>query len=570
MTKKKVFVLIAVIVIMTLSVFTLVACKDPASNTEKENENAVQVETPIPDLDNEFEEEVNDEKKEEKPTSGLVYELSSDGTYYILTDARVAEKYNKVVVDDDIDGVPVKEIASGVFSVYHQSETNYPRFNALQEVIINGNNLTTIGDGAFRGCDTLATIVIPSSLERIGDSAFMNCSALEKMGNSTFITDTTALENIKFPDKLTSIGIGAFRKCTKLENVILPNSLTDISEQAFQGCAGLKYLQISEDTISIGKEAFDSCTNLIVLSNKKINVPTDKQTKIESIITIPDTVTSLGDYVFNNCTKMKKIILSSQLTTVSNGLCFGCTGITVVELNGPVTEIKESAFEKCTSLNKINIPSSLRVIGEKAFSSTSKLSDITLNQNLTRIEDYAFALSGLKQISILGGVKYIGKFAFEECKNLTEVGLPATLDTIDEGAFRRAGKPETVKNEADEDIPTGNVIINFSFTGTVEQWNKVVKRGPYKWGNEKSEIKIICHENGEEVEVDLVLTEIEVPGGGETEPDQPEIPDNGDGETENPDNNGEQTKPEVPDNNGEQQPVIPETDNNEETETPEE
>ena len=66
------------------------------------------------------------------------------------------------------------------------------------------NNVTTIGEYAFSGCDSLTSIVIPDSVTTIGEKAFYNCNRLR---------------SIVIPDSVTSIGYSAFYDCDSLTDV---------------------------------------------------------------------------------------------------------------------------------------------------------------------------------------------------------------------------------------------------------------------------------------------------------------------------------------------------------------
>ena len=72
------------------------------------------------------------------------------------------------------------------------------------ESVVIPDSVTSIGDGAFSGCSSLASVVIPDSVTSIGVYAFLDCSSLE---------------SVVIPDSVTSIGSSAFQNCSSLESV---------------------------------------------------------------------------------------------------------------------------------------------------------------------------------------------------------------------------------------------------------------------------------------------------------------------------------------------------------------
>ena len=126
------------------------------------------------------------------------------------------------------------------------------------------SSVTSIGDWAFYGCDSLSEVVIPSSVTSIGDRAFAGCGSLSE---------------VVIPSSVTSIGDRAFVGCGSLSEVVIPSSVTSIGDRAFKDCGSLSSIVIPSSVTSIGDWAFYDCRSL-------------------SDIVIPSSVTSIGDSAF--------------------------------------------------------------------------------------------------------------------------------------------------------------------------------------------------------------------------------------------------------------------------------
>ena len=155
---------------------------------------------------------------------------------------------------------------------------------------------------------------IPESVTTIGDGAFDCC---------------TSLASVTIPDSVTSIGNYAFYECTSLASITIPNSVTSIGRGAFEDCASLASISVDENN-----ENYSSDDGILFNKDKTILVqyPSGKTT---STYSIPNSVTSIGNYAF-----------------------YGCTNLTSVTIPNSVTSIGDCAFEGCTSLASITIPNS--------------------------------------------------------------------------------------------------------------------------------------------------------------------------------------------------------------------
>ena len=191
----------------------------------------------------------------------------------------------------------------------------------LEDVKFNGNNLDTIDEKAFAGCNALPSIVIPNSVTSIGSSGFSYC---------------TSLTSCTLSNNLETIEDGLFMNCQSLETIDIPNSVTSIANSAFYSCTSLTSVTIGSGVESIGDYAFYGCTDLLD-------------------VTIPDNVTTMGDATFSGCTSLTSVTIGDGVTSVGNSAFTDCSSVTDIVLGESCSGLNGYAFTRCDSLTSLTI-----------------------------------------------------------------------------------------------------------------------------------------------------------------------------------------------------------------------
>ena len=233
-----------------------------------------------------------------------------------------------------------------------QSESNYQGLTTAtipETVTYNGTtySVTSIGNYAFEHCTSLTSIILPNSVTSIGARAFGGCSALT---------------SITLPNSVTSIGSWAFYNCSSLTSITIPNSVTTIGDYAFRYCASLTSITIPNSVTSIGNYAFYNVPNVVYNGSatgspwgaRSVNGYVDgylvyaDETKTTLLacsavatgeITIPNSVTSIGDYAFSSCFSLTSITIPNSVTTIEGSAFRECSALTSITLPNSVTSI---------------------------------------------------------------------------------------------------------------------------------------------------------------------------------------------------------------------------------------
>lgn len=214
-------------------------------------------------------------------------------------------------------------------------------YNPITSIEI-GNGVTHIGDYAFWNCG-MSSIVIPANVKSIGNGAFEQC-----MG----------LQHVTLNEGLESIGVGAFGGSYLLA-IDIPASVTSVGVLFVNDCIYLESITVaSGNTVYITDDdhsmLIDNTTHTLITTCAS-----------RTGITIPNTVTSIGDNAFCNW-QGTSITIPAGVTSIGMGAFLWCWNLESIEIPDKVTSIGGGAFFNCRNLQTI-ILNSNPYIGEEAF-----------------------------------------------------------------------------------------------------------------------------------------------------------------------------------------------------------
>ena len=368
-------------------------------------------------------------------------------------------------------------------------------------------NLTRIASNLFQGCSQLVSVNIPSSVLTIENWAFYGCSSLSSItlpsglitvGRNVFNgTPWYAAQYDKAPDGpfyigtqlfgykgdkptgelvikegTTCIGFEAFLNCGGLNSVTFPQSVVYVDQDAFANCTGLKAVHITDLAAWCGIDfqyAFQGSSNPLTYAHH-LYLNGEEVTDL----VIPESVTSIGDYTFDNCTALTSITIPDGVTSIGTCAFRSCENLTSVTIPPSLATIGGGAFIWCFNLGAVYISDlaawcSITFIenavnplcyGAHLYLNGEEVIDLVIPEGVTNISNYVFQnYSHLTSVTIPDGVTTIGEYAFNGCSGLTSITIGNNVNSIGQWAFGRCEKLKDVYCYA-ESVPES---INTTF-----------------------------------------------------------------------------------------------------------
>ena len=302
---------------------------------------------------------------------------------------------------------------------------------------------------------------------------------------SAVIPETVTYDGTTY--SVTSIGGGAFCFCFDLTSVTIGSGVTSIGDDVFYGCSGLtsvvwdaeNYADFSYNSAPFYD--FRSQITSFTFGDSVKHIPACLCYGMKNLtsVTIPNSVTSIGEKVFKECSGLTSVVWNaencagfsydsapfydfrSQITSFTFGdsvkhiparLCYGMTKLPAITLPNSVTSIGRYAFQGCHGLTSITIPHSVTSIGESAFSSCYGLTSVIWNaENITDNYEYRFGsfvysppfydsgsliTSQITSFTFGDSVRHIPAYLCYGMKNLTAVTIGNSVTTIADDAFQ--------------------------------------------------------------------------------------------------------------------------------------
>lgn len=400
------------------------------------------------------------------------------------------------------EGSPLTEIPAYTFYYCQQLET-----------VTLPTGITTLGTYAFYYCTSLTELILGEAFTTIGSSAVYNLSSLQKVVlpgvnypftyNPSFPSSVTIfvhpdmVETYKTNSYTSSYHIVPIGSTTSFDvtttdtqglnsvvgdenaqnamelKVTGPLTGTDINyihanmpylevldltdAYIVEGTANNKYNRFSNSTTPTSTSTSYQTKANVIGEYMFYNMPKLKRlllpsgaTTIEQYaiagyssysnlteVVMPTALTSIGNYAFNNSRKLAKADIPATVTSIGSYAFNNCNALKTAVIPDGVTKIEQNTFASCSSMTSVALPTALQSIGSYAFSDCQKLADaIVIPATCTSVGNYAFQnCYAIPSITFNEGLTTIGNYAFQKCQKVETVTLPASLTSLGSYAF---------------------------------------------------------------------------------------------------------------------------------------
>ena len=320
----------------------------------------------------------------------------------------------------------------------------------------------------FLLCTLLLTLLIPG-LAGAADSDF-------EITDGVLTKYTGPGGDVVVPEGVTSIGNYAFIGCDTLTGIVIPEGVTKIGYCAFNNCENLTSVVLPSTLESLGKDAFSYCDNLTNIEDKSgkfiknvdgilYGYSTDGLQIIcvlESAsgeISIVEGVTEIPNYLFLDNGRITGIIVPEGVSKVGEGAFMGCNNLTSVTLPSTLKFLESRVFNDCDKLTTIvDRSGSIKIVDGIVYSAdgtqiisvlATAFEEIHIAEGVTEIPSYFFnANSHITNVIVPEGVTRIGDGAFSYCWNLTSITLPSTLVSFGENVFVGCSNLANIENKS--------------------------------------------------------------------------------------------------------------------------
>lgn len=356
---------------------------------------------------------------------GLKWEYNSSSQTVVISGEGAMRDYSEEVPAWDTYAGEAKKVVIGD-EVTSIGAGAFMYFTALEEAEL-GKGIEFIGNAAFTNCSCLRTVNFPENLKYVGHYAF----------NEVLLHSDSGFA---FPEGMLYLGESSFDSAFKENTVTIPASLSVIGTGAFAN------MFVSAFIVDPANPSYASVDGVLYDKNitTLINYPADKHDKT---FEIPGTVTTILKDALETTNDLEKIVIPASVQTIEECAFFWNYGLKGFEVDAANTCYKAVDGVLYSADGKLLL----------SYPLAAERTEYTVPAGTERIAAYAVSQAkNLTELHTEEGLLEIGDTAFYLCVKLTSAGLPASLQKIGERAFQFC-----------------DGLTEIRFAGTSADWQKV-------------------------------------------------------------------------------------------------
>ena len=361
---------------------------------------------------------------------------------------------------------------------------------------IGGQQVTAIGEDAFRGRASLREAVLPEGLKTVGSRAFADCLSLSQ---------------VTFPASLECVEPLAFSR-TALASPVLPPAAAEKSSRVWYASedrtdpeGGWTWNLLADGTAMIS--GYPGAAKAITVPNEIGGLPVTALMQHESrylagagaveSVRLPAGLKVIGERAFSRFTGLAELNFPKELEEIGDDAFYNCAKVDHLKFPGTLKHIGKEAFNHCRRLGAAILPDGLEEIPVRAFEGCSRLADVRLPRTLRVIGERAFAQTNITALKLPESLEIIRKGAFMEHR-VRELVIPAGVKHISAEAFYSFNPacPKKVRFlNPDTELETG--IFGYSLRDPEDNINNPLnwidvyrEESPADW---KDQIQITCY-----------------------------------------------------------------------------
>lgn len=343
---------------------------------------------------------------------------------------------------------------------------------ALEEVIFEDSEITTLSSGLFNGCANLKRVVFPASATTWNTTnAFTGCANLKSVefpANSQLATVSGG-----------ATGTGAFNGCSALRTFTFPATVKSVSASyMFQnsGVETVKFLDNTEVADPANSKTWTTITGTYLFAF----APELKSVTLQTYLNYWYVNTTIGSlttdfaYAFSNCSKLAEVNFPEGCTVTKIGAYFlANSGIKTFKMPAKVITMMSYTFANCANLESVEMPEALTSLGTYTFSNCTALKSVKFGNKLTTLPGYTFAnCSALEAVELPTSLTTIDASALRNATGLKSIVIPEGVTKIDSYAFYGDTNLEYVI------MPSTLTTCNTVFDATNKSLKAIVARAP--------------------------------------------------------------------------------------------